>query len=86
MTISILRWIFGALLLAGLLVGCDVSPSTPNRTAGPAAQPTNVMTSQPGSNQGGAYPPPTSGANYPPPGPVTAYPGPQEQAAPTANP
>jgi hypothetical protein len=83
MTISILRWMLGA-LLAGLLIGCDVAPSTPNSTTGPAAQPTIVMTSQPGSNQGGAYPPPTSAANYPPPGPATAYPAPAQQAEPTA--
>ena len=83
MTISILRPILCALLLAGLLIGCDVAPSAPGATASPAAQPTVVMTSQPDSNQGGAYPPPT---NNPPPGPATAYPEPQEQAAPTASP
>jgi hypothetical protein len=76
MTISILRRILCMLLLAGLLIGCDVAPSAPSATAGPAALPTVVMTSQPGSNQGGSYPPPTSGANYPPPGPATAYPAP----------
>jgi len=76
MTISILWRILCMLLLAGLLIGCDVAPSAPSATAGPAALPTVVMTSQPGANQGGSYPPPTSGANYPPPGPATAYPAP----------
>jgi len=77
MSISILQRVVGALLLAALLLGCDVVPSAPNATANPAAQPTAVMTSEPAPGGATAYPAPDSTTENPALGPGTAYPAPE---------
>jgi hypothetical protein len=69
--------------LAAFLIGCDVAPSAPNSTTGPATQPTAVMTSQPAPGGATAYPAPEPTDESPALGPATPYPAP---AAPTAYP
>jgi hypothetical protein len=88
MTISILRRILCVLPLAMLLLGCDVAPSAPNATAGPAGQPTTIMTSQPAPGGASAYPAAEPTGESTPPGPATPYPAPEPPTpypAPTAS-
>ena len=88
MIISILGRIVCVFLLAGLLIGCDVAPSAPNSTAGPAAQPTIVMTSVPAPGGATVYPAPEPAGATQPPGSPTPYPAPESPTpypAPTAS-